>query len=129
MRELKNIVEFAVTLTESDELRLADLPAAVGRPNGALSTVEEDGAKASTGVWSEMTASPSSGAGPDVPARGSESLDERLARTERDLILEALDRAAGVKKHAAVLLGVNYRSLRHRLQKHGITGRSGRPGL
>ena len=85
--------------------------------------------KASVGVGSQKADSSSPGAGPDFSAQGPESLDERLARTERDLILEALDRAAGVKKHAAALLGVNYRSLRHRLQKHGITGRSGRPGL
>lgn len=129
VRELKNIVEFAVTLTESEELRVSDLPEAVCRANAALSAVEGDAPRASVGVWSQKAGSSSPGAGPDFPAQGPESLDERLARTERDLILEALDRAAGVKKHAATLLGVNYRSLRHRLQKHGITGRSGRPGL
>ena len=54
----------------------------------------------------------------DPSGRGS--LDEQLARQEKDLLVAALHRAAGVKKKAAALLGINYRSLRHRLQKYGL---------
>jgi two-component system response regulator PilR (NtrC family) len=38
------------------------------------------------------------------------------------MLLAALERAAGVKKRAAELLGINYRSFRHRLQKYGLEG-------
>ena len=36
--------------------------------------------------------------------------------------LRALSDAGGVKKRAAELLGINYRSFRHRLQKYGLGG-------
>jgi len=39
---------------------------------------------------------------------------------ERGLLLEALQRAGGVKKRAAKLLGVSFRSFRYRLQKLGL---------
>jgi DNA-binding NtrC family response regulator len=48
------------------------------------------------------------------------NLDEQLARQEKEMLLAALARAAGVKKKAATLLGINYRSFRHRLQKYGL---------
>ncbi len=39
---------------------------------------------------------------------------------ERRLILQALSRAGGVRKGAAKLLGVTFRSLRYRLAKHAL---------
>jgi two-component system response regulator PilR (NtrC family) len=44
-----------------------------------------------------------------------------LAAYEKAILLRALDQAGGVKKRAAELLGINYRSLRHRLQKYGLS--------
>ena len=43
-----------------------------------------------------------------------------IGRIEKDLLLKALQRANGLKKGAASLLGLNSRSFRYRLQKHGI---------
>ena len=37
-----------------------------------------------------------------------------------DGIVAALERAGGVRKRAAELLGIKYRSLRHRLSKYGL---------
>ena len=48
------------------------------------------------------------------------NLDEQLATYEKDMLLAALDRAGGVRKRAAELLGIKYRSLRHRLSKYGL---------
>lgn len=48
------------------------------------------------------------------------NLDEMLASIERDYILLALRKAEGVRKRAADLLGMNFRSFRYRLQKFGI---------
>jgi DNA-binding NtrC family response regulator len=50
----------------------------------------------------------------------SGSLTDRLAAYERALILEALEKAAGVKTRAARTLGISERHLRYRLGKHGI---------
>ncbi|MGC4088816.1 MAG: helix-turn-helix domain-containing protein [Polyangiaceae bacterium] len=47
-------------------------------------------------------------------------LDEVLGEVERRLIVEALDRTGGVRKRAADLLGITFRSLRYRLKKLGL---------
>ena len=47
-------------------------------------------------------------------------LDAELESYERRILLEALKRANGVQKRAAELLAINYRSLRHRLDKYQI---------
>jgi two-component system response regulator PilR (NtrC family) len=48
------------------------------------------------------------------------NLDEQLATYEKDMLVAALERAGGVRKRAAELLGIKYRSLRHRLSKYGL---------
>ena len=54
-----------------------------------------------------------------LPQEGLE-LDSVLNEVERRFLLEALERAGGVRKQAAKLLGVTFRSLRYRLSKHGL---------
>jgi two-component system response regulator PilR (NtrC family) len=49
-------------------------------------------------------------------------LDAELETHEKCILLGALKRANGVQKRAAELLGINYRSLRHRLGKYGMLG-------
>jgi two-component system response regulator PilR (NtrC family) len=39
---------------------------------------------------------------------------------ERDLLGEALERCGGVKKRAAALLGISFRSFRYRFEKLGL---------
>ena len=39
---------------------------------------------------------------------------------ERGLLLEALEAVGGVKKRAARLLGISFRSFRYRLEKLGL---------
>jgi transcriptional regulator with GAF, ATPase, and Fis domain len=48
------------------------------------------------------------------------SIDERLDEVERGLIIEALSRSGGVQVKAAETLGINQRSLWHRIKKLGI---------
>ena len=43
-----------------------------------------------------------------------------MADLERRLITAALRRTRGVRKQAAALLGISFRSLRYRLEKLGI---------
>ena len=60
-------------------------------------------------------------------SRATVDLERDLAEYEKAILLRALDQAGGVKKRAAELLGINYRSLRHRLQKYGLADALGRP--
>jgi two-component system response regulator PilR (NtrC family) len=48
------------------------------------------------------------------------SLDAVVDRLEKDLLLKALERAGGNKTEAAKLLNISFRSMRYRLDKHGI---------
>jgi two-component system response regulator PilR (NtrC family) len=90
------MMERAVALASGVAIGLGDLPAAV----------------------SGLSASPAPLLA-DLPPAGC-NLDEVLGEVERRLILQALGRAGGVRKAAAKLLGVTFRSLRYRLAKHAL---------
>jgi transcriptional regulator with PAS, ATPase and Fis domain len=47
-------------------------------------------------------------------------LDDILSDIERRYILQALDKTNGVRRRAAEMLGINFRSFRYRLQKFGL---------
>ncbi len=96
IRELQNIVERAVTLTRSDMIGVDVLP-----PN-----LQED---TFSRVANEL----------EVPAEGLD-LEGMVEQLERSLITKALERTDGVKKDAAELLGITFRSLRYRLKKYGM---------
>jgi two-component system, NtrC family, response regulator PilR len=96
VRELENMMERAVALATGPSIGLGDLPAAV----------------------SGMSANPAPLLA-DLPADGC-ALDDVLGEVERRLILQALDRTGGVRKSAAKLLGLTFRSLRYRLAKHAL---------
>jgi two-component system response regulator PilR (NtrC family) len=93
VRELENLIERAVTLSDGPEVTLDALPAPL-RPKGA------------TG--------PLAGDGPLLPGF---SLEAHLSGIEQALIERALSQAGGVKKNAAALLGLTFRQFRHRLKK------------
>jgi two-component system response regulator PilR (NtrC family) len=95
VRELENVIERAVALSRDSVIRVDSLPPSLLNP-----------------------ASP--GAQPRISPEGVD-LDAMLADFERGLLLEALDGpAGGIKKRAAQLLGISFRSLRYRLEKLGI---------
>jgi transcriptional regulator with GAF, ATPase, and Fis domain len=54
---------------------------------------------------------------PDLTQSG---IDERLEEIEKGLIIEALNRSGGVQVKAAEILGINQRSLWHRIKKLGV---------
>jgi len=96
VRELENVIERAVALSRGPWIEAEALPPTVlGRGDG----------RAAKGVA--------------LPAEGS-TLDDLVNAFERNLLLEALRRAGGIKKRAARLLGVSFRSFRYRLQKLGL---------
>ena len=51
---------------------------------------------------------------------GGVDIERIIGDVEREYLLKALNRAGGVRKEAARLLGITARSIRYRLSKHGI---------
>lgn len=95
IRELENLVERLVLLTDRDLILPEDLPEEISRT-----------AKSS----------------PSFPPVSDEGIDleELIGRIERDYLVSALEKARGIKTEAARLLGLSFRSFRHRLYKYGI---------
>ena len=91
IRELQNVIERAAVFADKT-IEAAHLPAAL---TAELSSV--DGGSEHAG-----------------------SLDERLAGIEKGMIIEALTRAGGIQARAAQILGINPRSLWHRIKKYQI---------
>ena len=97
VRELQNIIERAVALEGSEELT----------PHNLSSYLSEQ---------------PLLKKGPidiEIPNEGID-LEKIVEDLERSLLLKALDRTKGIKKKAAELLHINFRSMRYRLEKYGL---------
>ncbi|HWE24115.1 MAG TPA: sigma-54 dependent transcriptional regulator [Myxococcales bacterium] len=90
VRELENLIERAVALSNGDEVTLDALPVPL-RGTPALPA--------------------------DGPLPQNFSLEAHLASIERELIDRALSESRGVKKDAAAKLGLTFRQFRHRLKK------------
>jgi transcriptional regulator with PAS, ATPase and Fis domain len=95
IRELKNIIESASVIAENGYIEPAQLPAKI------------------TGLFNN-------GATNEISLAVNLPLDERLNEIEKSMILEALRKTGGVQVRATELLGINQRSLWHRIKKHGI---------
>jgi two-component system response regulator PilR (NtrC family) len=54
-----------------------------------------------------------------IPKEGVD-LESRIGQIEKRYLVEALRAAGGVRKHAAELLRVSYRSFRHYAKKYGL---------
>ena len=104
IRELENIIEHAVAVAGKNILTEDDLPRHVRR--------------AVTEGCDSLEKSASAGT-EDFFGKGL-SLDTELEIHEKHILLSALKRANGVQKRAAEILGINYRSLRHRLEKYNL---------
>lgn len=105
VRELENILEHAVAVTNKNILTEEDLPQHL---KGVSITEDVE-------IF-EKTAP----GGPENFFSKGLSLDTELETHEKCILLGALKRAKGVQKKAAEILGINYRSLRHRLEKYDL---------
>ncbi len=94
VRELENILERAVALSRGNRIDLDALPPSVLQPQARPVPHR-------------------------LPAAGAD-LEQLVSDFERGLLQEALERSGGVKKRAAQLLGVSFRSFRYRLEKLGM---------
>jgi two-component system response regulator PilR (NtrC family) len=94
VRELENMLERAVALSSSDLIGATDLP-------------DVRASKVADQIPSEFP-------------RDGVDLDRLIADYERGWVQRALDQTGGVRKKAAALLGISFRSLRYRLDKLGF---------
>jgi two-component system response regulator PilR (NtrC family) len=92
VRELENILERALTLSEGGEIGVEDL-----KLPQAIEAIK-----------------PASVGSSDI------NLDQYLEQVEKDIIVDALEKTKWNKTAAARLLGVSFRALRYRLQKLGL---------
>jgi len=93
VRELENAIEHAAIVETAPVITPASLPANLAGAHAA----------------------PTAGT-----ARGEPRLRDRLNVMERQILIEALTRANGVKKRAAEMLGVDARNLPYLLRKHHL---------
>jgi len=117
VRELENTIERAVTLENSTTIGLQSLPPSI--LSGQLQTVEthasvEKNARGGSGTEHEIRLP-----APDF-TKGPIQLDEIIGLVEKTYLLKALEHSEGVKKTAAELLGITFRSIRYRLKKLGL---------
>jgi two-component system response regulator PilR (NtrC family) len=94
VRELENVIERAVALSSGPIIGVSDLPDL--RPAARVAELPSE-----------------------FPAEGVD-LDRLLADFERGWVLRALEHTGGIRKAAAALLGISFRSMRYRLAKLGI---------
>jgi len=97
VRELENAIERAVSLAQTDTIMATNLPEKIRNAQA---------------ICQGLPAIP-------FPESGI-NMETILQELERGLIEEAMQRSGGIKKKAAELLGVSFRSFRYRLEKLGI---------
>jgi len=97
VRELQNIVERAAVMCEKSSIDIAHLPVNIKNNTPHLPQKKEG----------ELI-----------------SIDDQLQEIEKGFIVDALIKAGGIQVKSAGLLGINQRSLWHRIKKHQIDVRA-----
>jgi two-component system response regulator PilR (NtrC family) len=95
VRELENVIERVVTLSDDEIIKKEMLPTEILNPSVSKTACPEMGEE---GI----------------------NLDAVLEEMEKTYLLKALEMTNGVKNEAAKILKISFRSLRHRLTKYGI---------
>lgn len=98
VRELENIIERTVALESGATVLPESLPQFVNTPSGRK-MVSSDGI--------------------DITDDGID-LQKVLDQLEKELLVKAIHQANGVKKRAAKLLGITFRSMRYRVEKFSL---------
>jgi two-component system response regulator PilR (NtrC family) len=98
VRELQNIIERGVALEIGNTLTVENLKSYMDEQRG-VKRIDDS-------LF-------------DIPTEGID-LETVVGDLERSLLIKALERTKGVKKKAAELLNINFRSMRYRLEKYGL---------
>lgn len=100
VRELENIIERTVALEGGQIILPESLPPFVNTPTGR-----------------KMASSNEIEVGPE-----GVDLDKIVGQIEKELIIKAIHASNGVKKRAAKLLNITFRSMRYRIEKYNLGG-------
>jgi DNA-binding NtrC family response regulator len=95
VRELENVIERMVLLSDKDEITVEDMPKEMLRSSDDVQSL------------------------PEVDKKGID-LDNIMNNTEKSYLLNSLKLTNGNKTEAAKLLNISFRSFRHRLSKYDI---------
>ncbi len=95
VRELENVIERVALLIDKEVITPSDLPSEIIGYSEDLKEI------------------------PELTEEGI-NLDDIITDIEKKYLLKALEKSRGVKKEAAKLLNISFRSFRHRLSKYGI---------
>ena len=115
VRELENVLERALALSDGSEITPDDLRLPTHRDTGMRTPLPEN---IQADPYSGAVARPAfvTGQQPAVPA----DLPDYIERMERDVIVKALEECRYNKTRAAAKLGITFRALRYKLKKLGI---------
>lgn len=98
VRELENIIERTVALEGGSSILPESLPPFVNTPTGRKMASSQEIEIGTEGV----------------------DLDKIMGQIEKELLVKAIHSAGGVKKRAAKLLHISFRSMRYRVEKYGL---------
>ena len=98
VRELENIIERTVALEGGATILPESLPPFVSTPNGRKLASSHEIEVTEEGV----------------------DLDKVIGQIEKELLIKAIHTANGVKKRAAKLLNISFRSMRYRVEKYAL---------
>lgn len=99
VRELENIIERTVALEAGASILPESLPPFVKTTGGSRQMVSSEGI--------------------EITDEGID-LDKVIGQIEKELIIKSIHAANGVKKKAAKLLGITFRSMRYRVEKYNL---------
>lgn len=99
VRELENIIERAMALEIGESILPESLPPLVQTESGKKYASVHEIVINDAGV----------------------ELDKIMDQIEKDMLIKAMHAANGIKKHAAKLLGISFRSMRYRAEKHNLS--------
>ena len=129
VRELKNLIERAVTMATSDELLPKDFlwesmtdAVLINKETTSQRRGDRDQASIKLPQIEPINLSAMALLIQELDDENTDQwhIESCLEEVERSLIREALDRCAGNRTETAKYLGVSFRSLRYRLKKMGI---------
>lgn len=107
VRELRNIIEYAVNICEADQIGTAHLPSYLAEAENYQQQISADTMKRSEAAR-QLTSPPQNASG------------DTWAAVERKMILDALMKAGGKRNRAADMLGWGRSTLWRKMKQHGI---------
>jgi DNA-binding NtrC family response regulator len=115
VRELHNVIERAVSFSESDTIELADLPEHIAWPRGAVPPPSHDASPTDHAIaLPEMRPS-------DIEGTFKDAKERWIAGFERDYIASLLRKNTGNISHAAREAEIDRKYFRKLMKKYGIT--------